>query len=101
MDLKFKENLVNSLNSGLEEIFNHYNNRIDTIQNELKVTNESLEELKTQYTTLETNYNELKEDYEAYKSVSLVKNLNNQIFDKDNEIQILNKKLSKLTKKYT
>ena len=91
MDLKFKENLLNSLNIGLEEVFTHYNTRIDTIQNELINTNASLAELQEKYTTLETNYNELKEDYEAYKSVSLVKNLNSQIFDKNNEIEILNK----------
>ena len=43
---------------------------------------------------LNSKFKNIKEEYENYQKVSIVKNLNNQLFEKDNTIKYLEKHLS-------
>ena len=51
--------------------------------------------LKDRLTTLEKEYNILKEEFEDLSKVFVVKNLTKQLSDKQNEIDMLNKRINK------
>jgi hypothetical protein len=53
--------------------------------------------LQAKIKELESNITKLNQECENYNKVSVVKNLHNQIFEKDNFIKLLERKISKLT----
>ena len=70
-----KENFLNSLTNGIGEIYEHFNNRIDELQNEVNVQSSTITELSQKYDLLEDKYNLLQMEFDEFKKVSMVKNL--------------------------
>ena len=99
MENEFREKLVESFNSGLSDIFNYYSNKISVLEEKVQKQDALITDLSQKHDTLQKDYNELKEEFESYKSVSVVKNLHDQIFDKDNLIKNMTKKIEKLSHK--
>jgi predicted RNase H-like nuclease (RuvC/YqgF family) len=99
MEKEFREKLVESFNSGLSDIFSYYSNKISVLEDKVQKQDELIKDLSHKHETLQKDYDELKEDFESYKSVSVVKNLHDQIFDKDNIIKNMTQKIEKLSHK--
>ena len=91
-----KSNFSNNFQNGLNEICNFYTNKIGVLEKQLGIQNITIEHLQSRISSIEQQHDILKEDFEQYKSVSIVKNLNKQISEKDNEISFLNKRINKL-----
>ena len=91
-----KSNFSNNFQNGLNEICNFYTNKIDVLEKQLGIQNITIEHLQSRISSIEQQHDILKDDFEQYKSVSIVKNLNKQISEKDNEISFLNKRINKL-----
>ena len=91
-----KENFLNSLTSGIGEIYDHFNKKIDELQQEVNVQNGTISELSQKYELLEDKYNLLQMEFDEFKKVSMVKNLSNQLHEKNLEIELLNKKLKNM-----
>ena len=91
-----KENFLNSLTSGIGEIYDHFNKKIDELQQVVNVQNGTISELSQKYELLEDKYNLLQMEFDEFKKLSMVKNLSNQLHEKNLEIEILNKKLKNM-----
>ena len=96
MDLKKK--FSESFSENLSALCEHYDNKIGLLEKKIDNQNITIQHLKDRLTTLEKEYSLLKEEFADYQSVSMVKNLTKQLSDKQNEIDMLNKKLSKQPK---
>ena len=96
------EILFNSYNDDLNKLnFNLIKNLKDIIDIKDKKINTQLneiDELTKQLAIIKDKCLNLTEECENYQKVSIVKNLHNQIFEKDNLINILQKKLTKIEK---
>lgn len=99
MENEFREKLVDSFNSGLSDIFSYYSNKISVLEEKVQKQDELITDLSQKHEILQKDYSELKEEFESYKSVSVVKNLHDQIFDKDNIIKNMTQKIEKLSHK--
>ena len=91
-----KSNLSINFKTGLDELCNCYNNKIGILEKKIENQNTTIEHLQTRISSIEQQHDILKEDFEQYKSVSIVKNLNKQISEKDYEISFLNTRINKL-----
>ena len=79
------------------EEFNSINSKFTKFIDENKhIKNENIV-LQAKITDLESNIIKLNQECENYSKVSVVKNLHNQIFEKDNFIKLLERKINKLT----
>ena len=97
---EFKQNITTNIHSITDNIFSFFSGKIEELEGKIHELESSIEKHKLEISqlqetnqNLESQYNELKTDFEDYKSVSIVKSLHKQISEKDNEIKILNKKL--------
>ena len=73
--------------------FEAINNKFNTIVNEKNNLIEENEHLKVEITKYKDNIEKISEEYSNYNKVSVVKNLHNQIYEKDNLIKLLQSKL--------
>ena len=71
---ELKNNFLESLNSGINSIYEHFNSKIETLQQEININCSTIKELE-KYDYLEDKYNLLQMEFEEYKKVSMVKNL--------------------------
>ena len=88
-----KKKFNKSFSSGLDDIFDFFNNRITILETTLKNHEETILQLETKCTGLEDKYDELKTELSDFKKVSIIKSLNKQLMDKDSEILFLNSKI--------
>jgi len=81
------------------EEFNSINSKFTIFMDEHKrIKNENIS-LYAKIDKLESTIYKLNQEYESYGKVSVVKNLHHQIFEKDNFIKLLERKINKLTNK--
>ena len=106
---EYRETLTQNLNK-IDEDYKIFNkNILKRLKDEEKMylkliteKNEKISELETKTETLQNNYdelenkfNKLQENCNEFEKVSILKNLNNQLHEKNIESEILNKKLKK------
>ena len=77
----------------LQETITEHSNRIDQLEVDLQSSRETIQHITSDYSRLDKEYGELKEEFENYQKVSIVKNLNQQISERDNEIYFLKKQI--------
>ena len=97
MEETFRKGLLESFNAGLTDIFTHYSTKIALLEEKVSNQNSSIIDLNDKYSKLQKDFNELKDDFESYKSVSVMKNLHKQIYEKDIIIGDMQKKIDKIT----
>lgn len=78
----------------LDKLYSSLSNTIDLIYKEKNKIEKEHQELKKKYKKLET-------EFTRYKSVSIVKKQDRELFEKNNEIIFLKKKLEKFKKNKT
>ena len=84
----------------LEQVIYSKQEEINKKEQLLNTTNETLNEKENIITSLNRTIEELKNECNNYENVSIHKNLDKQLSERDNEIRILNNKLRTLEKNY-
>ena len=85
-----RSEFISNFESGFNELCKFYDDKINLLEKKIDNQNVTIDHLKDQLTILEKQHDILKSDFDDYKSVSIVKNLNKQISEKDSEIIRLN-----------
>jgi hypothetical protein len=107
MDSSLKIAIENNLKTLVNTVTSHYDIqieelkvsleehslKIEELEMALKSSRETIDYINTEYSRLNNEYSNLKEEFENYQKVSIVKNLNQQISERDNEIYFLKKQL--------
>ena len=107
MDNSLKIAIENNLKTLVNTVTSHYDIqieelkvtveehslKIEELEMSLKSSRETIDYVNSEYSRLNTEYTSLKEEFENYQKVSIVKNLNQQISERDNEIYFLKKQL--------
>ena len=79
------------------------NEHLDTFYHSMGImissVNKEKTELEQNYKTLQKKFRKQEEEFARYKSVSLINKLDKELFQKNNEISFLKKKIEKLEKK--
>ena len=106
--------ITKKVNDVYGSIFQHFENKIAQLQNEIESLKEKqsvhdteienlnekhqtcVESMEEKYNLLQEKYNDLNEDYTNYKKVSMVKALNDELKQAKNEIELLKKTVEKL-----
>ena len=106
--------ITKKVNDVYGSIFQHFENKIAQLQNEIESLKEKqsvhdteienlnekhqtcVESMEEKYNLLQEKYNDLNEDYTNYKKVSMVKALNDELNQAKNEIELLKKTVEKL-----
>ena len=106
--------ITKKVNDVYGSIFQHFENKIAQLQNEIESLKEKqgihdteienlnekhktyIESMEEKYNSLQEKYNDLNEDYTNYKKVSMVKALNDELNQAKNEIELLKKTVEKL-----
>ena len=99
MAAAMKKKFNKSFSTGLDDIFDFFNNRITVLETALKSHEDTIHQLETKCTGLEAQYDELKTELIDFKKVSIIKSLNKQLMDKDSEILFLNSKIKQSVQK--
>tara|TARA_B110001450_G_scaffold166323_1_gene155047 strand:- start:270 stop:719 length:450 start_codon:yes stop_codon:yes gene_type:complete len=86
---------MNLKNNVLESVNNLYN----FFYNENNILKEKNSELENNLKYIQSKLNKLETEFKNYKDVSLVKKLDKDLFEKNNEIIFLKKKIENLNKK--
>ena len=92
---KYFEQFLGDLNNKIEKLekeVQQNNKQLETIENQHKL---ELENLNSKYSELENKHEELQQDYDNYKKVSLVKSLHEELDKARHEIELLKKKLDR------
>ena len=96
------DTIIKNFKSNINETYTEFIDNINTIindkENSIKKLNEEISEYKMKLKTLIKQYKLLNEECENFQKVSIVKNLNTQLFEKENMIKFLNKKIETLKK---
>jgi hypothetical protein len=98
MESLIKDFKVN-INTTYTDFISNINNIINEKENSITKLNAEISEYKIKLKTLTRQYNLLNEECENFQKVSIVKNLNTQLFEKENIIKFLNKKIETLKNK--
>ena len=107
MDNSLKIAIENNLKTLVNTVTSHYDIqieelkvtveehalKIEELEMSLKSSRETIDYVNSEYSRLNSEYTSLKEEFENYQKVSIVKNLNQQISERDNEIYFLKKQL--------
>jgi predicted nuclease with TOPRIM domain len=113
MDSELKTKLATIHNNLTTTITDYYDNKIAGLETKIEELGQrldsqgvvviSLEEEReknlVRIRTLEEQYRQLEDDFKNYQKVSIVKNLNTQLHEKDIELQILKKKMDTMEMK--
>ena len=97
--MNIKDNFIKSFENGFTELCNYYDDKINILEKQAENQTKTIEHLHQQLSLLEGQHDILKVDFDDYKSVSIVKNLNKQILEKDTEINRLNGTINRLNTK--
>lgn len=92
MKHRFNELFTNNLN----EVFDFFNNRITNLEESLETYTQKNRQLEDKIIVLSNQCAEFKEELEDFKKVSIIKNLNNQIVEKDIKIKELYSTIKRL-----
>ena len=95
MESLIKDFKVN-INTTYTDFISNIHEIINEKENSITKLNAEISEYKIKLKTLTRQYNLLNEECENFQKVSIVKNLNTQLFEKENIIKFLNKKIETL-----
>jgi chromosome segregation ATPase len=110
MDSELKTKITSIHDSLINIVTEYYDNKISELENKIEDLSSrldsqglvilSLEDEKEKHVfkiiELEKQYTKLEDDFKNYQKVSIVKNLNTQLYERENEIKFLKKKMDSM-----